>query len=199
MLFRSKSTKHFTLQRWLPEELPLRFYIPEPPSEFKAPASIKYRQLVQNALNEWKQHAPAFGFQVVDKPELAQVVIEWKEHFPENEGAWGLAFYPAPYLTADGKMRHRSVIYLAVFAQPGTGYSGLKAPFEPDQLQAIATHEIGHALGLPHSNNANDMMAAYSYRLTPSFQFKISPRDVATLRRLYRLPRELKANPCGGK
>jgi hypothetical protein len=52
-----------------------------------------------------------------------------------------------------------------------------------DRVAAVAAHEMGHALGLGHSGDPDDLMFP-SARRGPS----LSPRDVAAVDRLYDLP-----------
>ncbi len=52
----------------------------------------------------------------------------------------------------------------------------------PDEALAVATHEIGHALGLAHSPNMTDIM--YKSGINPNVQ-KISQQDINTLNKLY--------------
>ena len=63
-----------------------------------------------------------------------------------------------------------------------TNYNG--GEFTDKNLQAIALHEIGHALGITyHSDNLNDIM----YKSTDSYKnTTISKRDLNTLKETYR-------------
>jgi hypothetical protein len=74
-----------------------------------------------------------------------------------------------------GRIR-RVTVYLAT-RSPATG-----RPFSPESRRAIVLHELGHALGLPHSTASGDAMYPVASTNVPS------DRDRFSLRLLYELP-----------
>lgn len=184
--------------RWDPKEFPIKVYIP--PVNLQVPNPNMYIPLVQQAFGAWTQATRLFRFQFVDNPKDAQIVVMWRNYFGEEEGQWGEATFPKPYLSETGEIRHKSELHLAVRAQPGSAVGSVGAvPFSYDELLAIATHEAGHALGVTHSDSEEDIMSVYISRNTASRKWAITQRDVNTLFALYRLPKQLKVHPCAGK
>jgi predicted Zn-dependent protease len=55
-------------------------------------------------------------------------------------------------------------------------------PVPPERIRLTAAHEMGHVLGLPHSDDPDDVM--YPYNTATRLTF----RDFRTLEVLYRLP-----------
>lgn len=183
--------------RWLPKELPVKVYIP--PVPFQTPNPNMYIPLVQQAFNSWTAVAPALRFSFVDDPNQAQIDVVWHEHFPENEGTWGQAYFPLPIYSRNKQrelLGHVSQLHLAIKAQPGSGMGTGAILFSHEELLAVSTHEVGHALGLPHSRNPDDLMSPYIFKFSATSKWGISQRDINTLYALYGLPKKLTKHPC---
>ena len=76
--------------------------------------------------------------------------------------------------TRDGSI-HGATITIALKTARGE-------PVPDEGLFAVTSHEVGHALGLPHSGDARDVLFSTTQAGQPT------ERDQATLRLLYQLP-----------
>lgn len=190
--------KQYRHYRWSPQEFPIPVYISAPPALASASQSAQYRSWVRAAFASWTQALPEITFVFVDKPSAAKIKVLWLEHFPESESVWGQSLAPQPSKVA-GESSHSSELHVALKAQKGSSLVPDQEPwFSQAEFSAIAAHELGHALGLPHSKDPDDLMTPYLFRLTANSHWGISKRDQNTLRLLYDLPLDLKISPCNG-
>jgi predicted Zn-dependent protease len=198
LCYQKQDLYFYKYNRWYADEFPLKVYIPPVPQAYGAKNQAMYIPLVQEAFLNWSKAFPFLRFQWVNNPKLAQIKVQWQEKYPESENTWGKAAYPSPYMhPKKHKIQHTSTLYLAIKAQNGTALAPGEALFSAEELQAIATHEVGHALGLGHSGYADDLMYHAMYaRFDGTWQ--ISPRDLASVQRLYDLPEDLEISPCNG-
>ncbi|PIQ28575.1 hypothetical protein COW36_12615 [bacterium (Candidatus Blackallbacteria) CG17_big_fil_post_rev_8_21_14_2_50_48_46] len=192
-------TDFFLKHRWSPKEFPLRVYLPYPDASISLADREMPVRAVMKALESWHQAWPYIRFQFVDSPQKASIQVVWFEQlFRDNQGRWGEAFFPEPYRTPKGKLRHWSKLHLALFTHPGSAqFSSEPVALNFQEIRDLAIHEMGHALGLIHSNDGNDVMGGGNLFLaTVLDQRNISARDIATLKRLYSLPAKSKKQIC---
>lgn len=165
-----------TLRRW-PDRggAPLRVAIALPPGDTRGPRLV---EVVTEALKNWERQSLGIQFAVVDDSVQTDIAITWIDQFPVGDGAnpEGARQTGLTSLLADGRgglQLARVVLSLS----DGRGHN-----LSDDEIRQVATHEVGHALGLPHSGSREDIM--YPTVLAD----QVSDRDWASLTLLYTLP-----------
>jgi hypothetical protein len=124
---------------------------------------------VREALGRWESAAIGVRFMTVSDTTDAEILVRWIDHFDfDRAGQTDLTWDQA------GRVR-KAAILLALRTNTGVTL--------PDPaLLTVAVHEAGHALGLPHSPDSNDVMF-------PATQTGLlSERDRRTAQVLYQLP-----------
>jgi predicted Zn-dependent protease len=119
--------------------------------------SPTYYTQVQKALNYWAEggngkleYTPVF--EIVDS-EKADISIRWVENLQKEMGAPdGVAGATIPFIV-NGRFVHADIV-IGV----GTYQWGKWVPYSDTAMLAIVKHELGHALGLDHSNDKQDIM-----------------------------------------
>lgn len=156
------------LRRWPQRvERPIRVYRPEP----EVPGyTVTLGQAVDNALARWERVGGIpVSFSIVGDSIDADVQVRWIDAFSvERAGQADITW------DRQGWVAH-GTLTLATHTFQGQLLS-------PDAVQTVALHEIGHLLGLGHSDDPRDVM----YPSTEVHDLTIRDRQTAQL--LYALP-----------
>jgi hypothetical protein len=151
-----------SLNRW-PDRTdnPIRVWI-EPTSQ------RGFSAIVQTAFGDWTGSGIPIRFVFVDAARDAEIHVRWADRLSKRTGN-------TIWRADDHGWLEGGDIVLARHLSGGHSLDGRS-------LRAIALHEIGHALGMAHSDDPHDVMAPL-VRVSA-----LSPADRATARLLYAMP-----------
>lgn len=154
------------VRRWPDRAEPLHVAIIEGgPSGY----SSRMAAHVRDAFDEWESAGVPLSFTFVSDTAGADITVHWIDNFNfDRAGQTDLTWDQL------GHVRHASIA-LALRTS-----NGLRLP--DHALVSVAIHEVGHALGLPHSSDSTDVM------FPATRTGAISDRDRRTALLLYHLP-----------
>jgi predicted Zn-dependent protease len=156
-----------TIERW-PDHVtsPLNVWI-DTASQLSG-VLTHYPETVRAAFKEWASTGIPLRFAFVSSPRNADIRVRWTDRLPHKTGS-------TTWRTDRGGMLTSGDIVLATHISDGY-------PLDARGMRAISLHEVGHALGMSHSEDAHDIMAPL-VRVD-----ELSATDRGTIKWLYSLP-----------
>lgn len=157
------------------------------------PAKNEYTSLMKQAFDEWENVSKGkIRFIYVSAPHLAQNIVVFTDRFPDNKlgiSATKTAVVCHPiYVSVNGKPQQvcdeRNTTSYALDKIITIAYTYPKTDYKMtnDEIYTVMLHEIGHSLGLNHSDNPDDLMYP---SLKKGVVKGITENDVKTLYGIY--------------
>jgi predicted Zn-dependent protease len=131
-----------------------------------------YPEIARGALGEWSDAGFPIPFSFVSDSVGADLTIRWRERFPDEDGQ----------RIGVTERIQTSQFWIKSARIQIANHDSAGHLLPPRTVAGILRHEIGHALGLNHADDATSVM--YREAATST----ISPSDRATLRLIYLLP-----------
>ncbi len=156
------------LRRW-PERVdrPVAVYLP---AGEVGDYTVAMGQAVEDAFFRWQRGSwIPVRFRFVRDSARAEVTVRWIERFPNERTG-----------QADLRWSNRGLIVNGVLTLATHSHNGW--PLSAEAVRTVAVHEIGHLLGLGHSDDPSDVM----YPMTAVHDLTL--RDLRTAGLLYALP-----------
>jgi predicted Zn-dependent protease len=142
------------------------------PTSLAAGWETAYPEIARDAFGEWSDAGFPTPFTFVSDSSGADLTIRWRERFPDEDGQ----------RIGVTERIQTSQFWIASARIQVANHDSAGRLLPPRTVAGILRHEIGHALGLNHADDATSVMFREAATST------ISASDRSTLRLLYLVP-----------
>lgn len=162
-------TDRIRIQRWTTSTGPLVVHVPLPEDE-EASYARQLRNAAATGIRAWDGHPFPIAIDERGRRDAA-FSVDWRRTL----GGSRLGVARTQWRAGDG----RRVLALELATRDPFDP---RRPLDPAQVRLTAAHEMGHALGLPHSDEPRDVMYPTNRAMS------LSAQDYRTMEALYELP-----------
>lgn len=150
---------------WKSTDFPLKVYVEQSNSKLYKPL---YKSYIDYAFKVWQKADSRIKFVYVSSKEHADITIAFEDNLSEKykDNYLGLTDYE---LTRTNKIIN-SAIQISFLRENGEKLNN-------GELKATIIHELGHAVGLGHSDNKADIMYPF---IDPAFNSEMDYNDLTT-------------------
>jgi len=160
--------------RWPEATSLIRVWVPEPDHLPPGRARALQRAAVRG-IQAWNGHPFPLSIRTRSEGEAADVTIQWARQLPG--GRLGRA--QVEWIREGSEIRLRVLALNLATHLPGVG---VNRELGTQQVELVAAHEMGHVLGLPHSDDPRDVM------YPRNTAHNLTSRDYRTLHAVYDMP-----------
>jgi len=161
------------LLRWPEETSQIRIWVPEP-ENLPPDLAREFQNAAARGIRAWNGHPIPVSVRTRKTGEFPDAMIQWVSSMEGDR----LGRAEIEWARSGEDVRVRVVGFTVNTHQPGNGGQTLTSR----QVELVAAHEMGHVLGLPHSDDARDLM------FPQNTATRMTNRDFRTLAALYSLP-----------